>query len=226
MTIGVLLAGAAPLSRDTLEIALDAEDDLEVVATTDSLDDTVDAIDAHTVDVAVVDTRVDIGAGLQIARWISAHVSTCGVVILAAAATDQMMVEAYTAHCLALATEQMACTAVAETIRDAAAGLRLVSAEDARAAHLRLRSFGRLPSTELSEADIHLAGLVCRGLTDAAIADHLHLGVQTVRNRVSRLLRSLGMSNRVQLAVFACRTLPPASMMDVPTAVADLPINR
>lgn len=216
MTIAVVLAGASPLSRGALERALDVEHDLEVVATTDDLEEVATAFEEHDVAVTLVDTRADAVGGLRLARWIRTHVPGCAVVMLAAAATDRMIVEAYTTRSLALVTEGATCAELVETIRDAAAGLRLISAEDARAAHQRLRSLGPVPSDDISEADTRLAGLVSHGLTDAEIAARLHLSVQTVRNRVSRLLRSLGMTNRVQLAVFACRHLDPADMTHIP----------
>ena len=226
MTIGVVLAGSSPLSRDALERALDIEHDLEVVTTTDELDAVATVFEEHDVAVALVDTRADAAGGLRLARWIRTHAPGCAVVVVAEAATDRMIVEAYTTRSLALVTEGTTCAELVETIRDVASGLRLISAEEARAAHHRLRSLGQMPTDDISEADTHLAGLISHGLTDAEIAARLHLSVQTVRNRVSRLLRTLGMTNRVQLAVFACRHLDPTVVTYVPVSGRSLLRDR
>jgi DNA-binding NarL/FixJ family response regulator len=74
-------------------------------------------------------------------------------------------------------------------------------------------------ATRTGEADVcllrlavHLTGrerdvlsLLVRGMENAEIAEHLHLGPQTVKTHVSELLRKLGYRNRVELAVAALR---------------------
>lgn len=224
MPIRLALAGSTPLGRDSLERAIDSADEIEVVATSTGVDDTIIVFEEHDIDVALVDIRPDPVDGLRIARWVSANVPATAIVVLATAHTDRIIVESYTAHAHGLVTESTTWPVLIETIGDVASGLRLMSSEDARAAQRRLLAAGRPSGDQLSDADIRLAELVSRGLTDAEIAGLVHLSVQTVRNRVSRLLRSLGLVNRVQLAVFACRHLDP--MMLVPDPDRAIPAYR
>ena len=57
-------------------------------------------------------------------------------------------------------------------------------------------------------ADLAILELVRIGLPDAAIAESIHMSQQTVRNRVSAMLRKSGLTNRTQLAwAFTNQTL-------------------
>lgn len=51
-----------------------------------------------------------------------------------------------------------------------------------------------------SDLDRHILDLICIGLPDREIAAAVHASHQTVRNRVSSMLRRSNISNRTQLA--------------------------
>lgn len=55
---------------------------------------------------------------------------------------------------------------------------------------------GRTPMGDLTEREHQLLTLVARGLTNAAIAERLHLSDKTVRNHVSNIFAKLGVSDR------------------------------
>ena len=60
---------------------------------------------------------------------------------------------------------------------------------------------------KLDETDRHILRLLADGQSDKQIAEAVYLSVQTVRNRVSRLLNRFGKENRTQLAVFVSRVM-------------------
>jgi len=57
----------------------------------------------------------------------------------------------------------------------------------------------------LSERELEVVRLVAAGLTNKAIAGHLHLSVRTVESHVFNALGKLGLDNRIQLATWAER---------------------
>lgn len=57
----------------------------------------------------------------------------------------------------------------------------------------------------LSERELRVLQLLANGLTNAAIADRLHLAEGTVRNHVSTILAKLGLTDRAQATAFAWR---------------------
>lgn len=63
----------------------------------------------------------------------------------------------------------------------------------------RPRSHGDMSDVPRDESDLAILELVRIGLTDAAIAESIHMSQQTVRNRVSAMLRRSGFTNRTQM---------------------------
>ncbi|NCV97057.1 MAG: DNA-binding response regulator, partial [Acidimicrobiia bacterium] len=55
--------------------------------------------------------------------------------------------------------------------------------------------------TRLDATDRKMLELLIRGCTDRQIASSVYLSLQTVRNRMSRLLQKFHLDNRTQLAL-------------------------
>ena len=100
-----------------------------------------------------------------------------------------------------------------EAIRVAAAGdallapsitRRLIS-QFARAPHVEP---GTVPARlgELTARELEVLQLVARGLSNAEIAIALTLGENTIKTHVARVLRKLGLRDRVQAVVLAYET--------------------
>jgi DNA-binding NarL/FixJ family response regulator len=88
------------------------------------------------------------------------------------------------------------------TIRDVASGMKLINPTEVRTASesLEMRGLGMI--RRLDANDRHIARLIALGYSDKQIAETVYLGLQTVRNRVSRMLSRFGKENRTQLALF------------------------
>ena len=59
---------------------------------------------------------------------------------------------------------------------------------------------------QLTTRDAEVLGLVATGLTNAEIAQSLHLSPLTAKTHVSRILMKLGARDRVQLVIIAHQT--------------------
>jgi DNA-binding NarL/FixJ family response regulator len=57
----------------------------------------------------------------------------------------------------------------------------------------------------LTPRDRRILKLVVDGCTNVEIAARVHLSTQTVKNEISVLMATIGVRNRVQLAVYAVR---------------------
>ena len=55
------------------------------------------------------------------------------------------------------------------------------------------------------EADAQIIALIIRGFSNDEIAEEVFIALQTVRNRISRLLSAAGVKNRTQLAILFSR---------------------
>ena len=63
-----------------------------------------------------------------------------------------------------------------------------------------------LPRIYLTEREIQVVHFLVRGQSNAEIAAHLGIQVQTVKNLLSVLYGKLGVSTRLQLVLLALRT--------------------
>lgn len=73
---------------------------------------------------------------------------------------------------------------------------------------LHLLRTGRLPliaRSEMSERELDVLRLLAQGLENTEIATRLGISAKTVKNHVSAILVKLGLTNRVQAAVYAVR---------------------
>jgi DNA-binding NarL/FixJ family response regulator len=62
-----------------------------------------------------------------------------------------------------------------------------------------------VPSFRLTTRERQVVQLVVAGCSNERIADRLQIRTQTVKNQLSRIYAKVGVSTRVQLAVFALR---------------------
>ena len=112
-----------------------------------------------------------------------------------------------------------------EAIRTAAAG-RMVMSKDALTDALRAEREATTtdPLANLTSLERELFAFVGEGLTNAEIAERMHLSPGTVRNYVSRLLRKLQVQRRAQVVALAARrdveqAAPWVDRQEFPSAV-------
>jgi DNA-binding NarL/FixJ family response regulator len=204
MTIRVLICDDHEMVREALAAVLNSEDDLFVVRTTNSVASTIASLEeSHDdIDVAVLDVRLGDGTGHSITQWIKSHCPTINVVLLTSFLEDQVLVDGYSSKASAIVLKGAPTQDLVDAIRDVAAGMQLINPVEVRSASKRVNSIPSNVLSSLSETDREIALLISQGLTDKDIAAAVHFSVQTVKNRVSKILTQVGAANRTQLAVF------------------------
>lgn len=204
MTIRVLICDDHEMVREALAAVLNHEDDISVVRTTNSVTSTIKSLEESSddIDVAVLDVRLGDGTGHSITQWIKSHCPTINVVLLTSFLEDQVLVDGYSSKASAIVLKGAPTQELVDAIRDVAAGMQLINPVEVRSASKRVNSIPSNVLSSLSETDREIALLISQGLTDKDIAAAVHFSVQTVKNRVSKILTQVGAANRTQLAVF------------------------
>jgi two-component system response regulator DevR len=174
------------------------------VRTTNSVASTIASLEESSddIDVAVLDVRLGDGTGHSITQWIKSHCPTINVVLLTSFLEDQVLVDGYSSKASAIVLKGAPTQDLVDAIRDVAAGMQLINPVEVRSASKRVNSIPSNVLSSLSETDREIALLISQGLTDKDIAAAVHFSVQTVKNRVSKILTQVGAANRTQLAVF------------------------
>jgi two-component system response regulator DevR len=188
------------LFAQTLAFTLSAEEDIDVTATASSVEGAI-AQFSEDHDVALVDVRLGDANGLQLVEWISSNRPNCHVIVLTAFESDDSFVASHEHGASAYLIKSTSCDHLISVIRDVANGRRFISDVNVAPAKARLAQKRTRRLESLSDSDQRLVSLISQGLPDRQIAAEMHLSLQTIRNRVSRLLHTFEVANRTQLAL-------------------------
>jgi len=188
--------------REALASVFNQEEGLHVVGISDSISSTRDLLSHEVPDVLIVDVRLDGESGLDVAKMVIAEHPQVKVVVLTSFNSDEALVTAYELGASAFVLKTGSSDDLIQTIRDVASGMRLINAAEVRSASESLEKRGLGLIRKLDANDRHIARLIAMGYSDKQIAETVYLGLQTVRNRVSRMLSRFDKENRTQLALF------------------------
>ena len=188
--------------REALASVIETEEDVHVVGITDSLESTNELIETEVPEVLVMDVRLNGESGLDVARSVVASHPDVKVVMLTSFNSDEALVSAYELGASAFLLKSGSSDALVQTIKDVASGMRLINPAEVRVASETLEKRGMGVLRKLDANDRHIARLIALGYSDKQIAETVYLGLQTVRNRVSRMLSRFNKENRTQLALF------------------------
>ena len=199
--IRVVVCDDHAMVRDALGRMIGAESDIEVVGTTDSAAATLGLLEMYAVDVVVLDVRLGEESGIDLARRITESHPGVRIIMLSSVRSDGLLVEAHETGASAFLLKTGDTAGLVSAIRDVAAGRKLISPADLRIATNNLEKNGVGAIRRLDANDRMIAELIARGYSDKQIAETVYLGLQTVRNRVSRMLSRFDKENRTQLAL-------------------------
>jgi two-component system, NarL family, response regulator DesR len=189
--IRVLLAEDQVLVREALAALLSFEDDIEVVAQVGRGDEVVRAVAENDVDVALLDIEMPGMDGLAAAAAVRRASPGVTVVILTTFGRPGFLRRAMESGVSAFVVKDSPASKLADTVRRAIAGERVIDPDLAVAA----LSEGVNPLTQ-RERDVLAAS--ADGSMISAIASRLHLSEGTVRNYLSACIQKTGARGRAE----------------------------
>jgi two-component system, NarL family, response regulator DesR len=196
MTVRVLLAEDQAMVRGALSALLTLEDDIEIVAEASRGDEVLPAALDTLPDVALLDIEMPGGDGLEAAAVLHERLPSCLVVILTTFGRSGYLRRAMESGAVGFLLKDAPASELAEAIRGAVKGERVVDPALAAAA----LSEGDNPLTE-REREVLAASE--GGATIEDVAATLYLSEGTVRNYLSTAIKKLGARNRVEAARLA-----------------------
>jgi DNA-binding NarL/FixJ family response regulator len=211
VTTSVLVVDDQALLRVAFSSLIDAEDDLEVVGGAADGRQAVELAARLSPDVVVMDVRMPVMDGIEATRQITADrgAGAPRVLILTTFDLDEYVFDALRAGASGFALKSRPLDELLTAIRTVAAGESLLAPSVTRRliAHFtgRARLAARAPAglEELTEREREVLSLVARGLSNAELAQTLHVSLPTAKTHVSRILTKLGARDRTQLVVLA-----------------------
>ncbi len=210
-TVRVLLADDHALFRSGLRAVLDTQPDLECVGEAADGREAVRQIAALQPDVAVLDIRMPGLDGLTAAEAVLDRPDVrTRVLVLTTYDHDEHVHRALRAGASGFLLKSLPPEELASAIRVAARGDAVIDPSVTRRLAHRLASglvasAGPPELARLTARERQVLRLVAEARSNAEIALLLHVGEETVKTHVSRILSKLGLRDRTHAAVFAHR---------------------
>jgi DNA-binding NarL/FixJ family response regulator len=211
VTTGVLVVDDQALLRTAFSSLIDAEDDLEVVGEAGDGRQAVELAASLAPDVIVMDVRMPVMDGIEATRQIASDQGPSGarVLILTTFDLDEYVFEALRAGASGFALKSRPLDELLNAIRTVADGEALLAPSVTRRLIAHFAGQPRTPArtppglAELTEREREVLSLVAEGLSNAELAQTLHVSLPTAKTHVSRILTKLGARDRTQLVVLA-----------------------
>jgi DNA-binding NarL/FixJ family response regulator len=213
--IRVVIAEDQPMVRAGFRALLDSRDGIEVVGEAATGAEALDQVRALQPDVVVMDIRMPDMDGLAATRRITTDpaLSSTRILVLTTFELDEYVFGALDAGASGFLLKGGEPADLVHAIRIVAAGESLLAPSVTRRLIHTYLSRPR-PSakpqhdgiSELTAREREVLGLIATGLTNAEIAQALHLSPLTAKTHVSRILMKLGARDRVQLVIIAYQT--------------------
>ena len=194
--IRILIAEDQSMVRGALAALLAFEPDLEVVAEVSAGNEVLPAAREHRPDVALLDIEMPGMDGIDAAAALRTELPDCTPLILTTFGRPTYLRRAMESGAAGFLVKDAPAERLANAIRRAAAGERVVDPELAAAA----LADGESPFTP-REREVLEAG--AGGAPIAEIAERLHLSEGTVRNYLSAAIGKTGARNRTEALLIA-----------------------
>jgi two-component system response regulator DesR len=189
--IKLLLADDQALVRGAMAALLDMEPDLKVVAEVGRGDEVVAAVRDNDVDVALLDVEMPGLDGIAATRALRAAMPSCRVLVVTTFGRPGFLRRALEAGASGFVVKDTPARLLADAVRRAHAGLRVV--DPALAAESL--ALGASPLTDREAGVLRAAR---DGGTVADLAAELHLSEGTVRNHLSAAIGKTGARTRAE----------------------------
>ena len=211
-TIRVVVADDHALFRRGLEMVLQAEADIQVVAEANNGKEAVEAAVAHMPDLVLMDVRMPAHSGIDATKTIKDHAPHIKILMLTISDEEVDLYEAIKAGASGYLLKEISIEEVADAIRRVHAGQSLISPSMASKLLTEFAAMARkddekqqMPAPRLTDREMEVLTLVAQGLNNRDIAKNLFISENTVKNHVRNILEKLHLHSRMEAVVYAVR---------------------
>jgi DNA-binding NarL/FixJ family response regulator len=204
--LSIVVVDDHPVFRLGMSALLSSIDGFEVVAEAATAEAGIAAVDAHNVDVVVMDLHLGGMSGVEATRQIVARHPGVGVLVVTMLDDDDSVFASIRAGARGYLLKGANPHDIARAIRSVASGEVLLGPEVANRAMAFLTGARRAtpaPFADLTARELEVLELVAEGLDNLSIAHRVGVSPKTVRNHLSNILTKLQVPDRAQAIVRA-----------------------
>jgi two-component system, NarL family, nitrate/nitrite response regulator NarL len=207
--IRIVLADDHPILRDGLRMLLRSEPGFDVVGEAGDGAEALALVERLSPDVLLLDLAMPGMSGLKVLEEIGRRRLTVKAIILAAAITQETTIAALELGARGVLLKEAATPMLYRCVRQVMAGEFWVGRDAVGDLVAALRASptgessrrGRLP--HLTERELSVIAAVTDGECNRGVAQRLGISEQTVKNHLRNIFDKVGVSSRLELAVFA-----------------------
>jgi len=206
--IRIAIADDQPIFRDGLRKLLALEEDFRVVAEAQDGKEVLDILQRDEPDVLLLDLKMPGLDGLSTLQRLQAQKTKTRVIVLTASDNEDEYIQAMKFGTSGIVLKQTATELLIKSIRKVYSGEIWL---DSRTTAAVMRQFASPADaaakdrerSPLSQREREIVVLVAQGFKNKEIAERMFISEQTVKNHLHNIFDKLGVSDRLELALYA-----------------------
>lgn len=205
--IRILMADDHPIFRDGVRKLLDGEDEVTIVGEASSGTECIQMLTKLKPDILLLDLRMPDKDGLTVLEEVNFDTIPTRVIVLTATEDDHEVVRAMRLGARGVVLKQSATDLLLKSIQKVHAGEvwldKRMTSEVMRAFAKSAEAGPRREKPLLSDRETEIVQLVAQGFRNREIGEKLFISEQTVKNHLHNIFDKLGVSDRLELALYA-----------------------
>ncbi len=208
--IKILLADDHPIFRDGLKRLLEAEPGFKVIGEASNGVEAVRLVKQMKPELLLLDLSMPQQTGIEAIRELGSLGASVRIILLTAAAEKSQIVEALQLGARGVVLKDSATQLLIQAIRTVMGGEYWVGREQVSNLVQYLRTLMQTTAQEtkqrkfgLTPRELEIVSAVVAGFANKEIASHFKISEDTVKHHLSNIFDKLGVSTRLELALFA-----------------------
>ncbi len=206
--IKVIVIDDQSLMRDGLEIILNSDSDLNVVACGENGKEAIELTERFIPELVLMDLRMPVMGGVEATKIIKSRFPFVKILLLTTFEDEEYIIEAMNSGASGYIFKDIEKIKLIEAIKECVKGSFIMPSKVAAvlAKHAVNKKQVSLKesfhSMNLTDREIEIAVMIAEGFTNRQIASALYITDGTVKNYVSSIYSKTGINDRIKLALF------------------------
>jgi DNA-binding NarL/FixJ family response regulator len=206
--IKVIVIDDQSLMRDGLEIILNSDSELKVVACGENGKEAIELSERFIPDLVLMDLRMPIMGGVEATKMIKNNLPNVKILLLTTFEDEEYIIEAMNSGASGYIFKDIEKVKLIEAIKECVKGSFIMPSKVAAVLAKHAVKKEQAPLKEdfkklnLTDREIEIAVMITEGFTNRQIASALYITDGTVKNYVSSIYSKIGINDRIKLALF------------------------